>query len=232
METHSNALIDTLYYSPSASSPLPTIFKTDDFLLRRVHPNHISTDRLHALFHNVIDADEVFRYCSWSQHHAESDTQAYLENRIKDWATHDRFEYVIQHPETDEYMGTTYLSMTDTMQSGTFGLWLQKPYWGKGISGKRADVLLHAAFELLGVDYIDVGCLAPNKHSLKAIKKYVSRYNGAYYGSPPVPTTQYHHTEEETLPHHEFAITHEQYQSGDSGITCMVPGVQWDDIPL
>jgi RimJ/RimL family protein N-acetyltransferase len=117
-----------------------------------------------------------------------------------------------------------------------FALWLRKPHWGRGFSGEVTDALVHAAFECLDAPFVVAGCLTANDRSRRAIEAFVRRYAGAYFGSPPIVSSGAADSvsdaadgdENAVVPHHEWAITREQYDSGDIGLSTLVPGVAYD----
>ena len=128
-----------------------------------------------------------------------------------------------------ECIGTTCLEVSKDNGSGELGLWLRKPYWGRGFGGEQTDALVHAAFECLDAPYVVASCLPTNRRSRRAIEKFVRRYNGAYYGSPPrVPNRS--QDSEEVVPHHEWVIAHDQYASGRDGLSSSVPGVEYNEL--
>ena len=64
----------------------------------------------------------------------------------------------------------------------TMGMWLRKPFWGRGYSGERAAALLEVAFERLDLELVAVDHQAGNEKSERAIRKYVEAHGGQYDG--------------------------------------------------
>ena len=81
-----------------------------------------------------------------------------------------------------EFAGTTGLFVDWDSQVGVFGMWLHKPFWGRGYSGERADALLALAFDRLDLDLVRVSHLPGNENSERAITKYVGRHGGRRAG--------------------------------------------------
>lgn len=233
MELHPNAGIDTLDSAgiETGDSPVPPRMRTDR--LRFVRAEDTEFDRLHALFSDVADPEEVFELCGWDRHADEDDTRAYLDDRREGWASGERFEYVLA--DDGEFVGSACLDVRED-GSGEFGLWLRKPQWGRGFSAEATDALVHVAFRRLDAPFVAIGCLAANDRSRRAIESFARRYGGAYYGS--VPTVRegagtVRAGESGTDPlttHHEWVITRERFESGETGLSTLVPGVDYDDL--
>lgn len=225
MDLHPNAATDSLDVADVAAgdSSLPHRMTTDGLVLERVHPDEIAFDRFHALFGGVADADGVFELCGWDAHDDAAETREFLDDRGERWERGAYYEYVVA---TDgEYVGTTCLEVADD-GSGDFGLWLDRPHWGRGFAGEATDALVHAAFECLDAPYVVAGCLPANDRSRRAIEKFVRRYGGAYYGSPPtVPSSA-----DGVDRRHEWVLTREQYDAGEAGLSTLVPGVAYEDL--
>jgi RimJ/RimL family protein N-acetyltransferase len=231
MNLHPNATTDSLEVNgvEAGSTSAPHRMVTNRLVLHRADPADIEFDRLHTLFADVIDSEKVFELCGWNMHENEADTRAYLDRQAALWEQEEKYEYVLEAVANNEYIGTTCLEVSKDDGSGEFGLWLRKPYWGRGFGGEQTDALIYTAFECLDAPYIVAGCLPANNRSRRAIEKFVRRYNGAYYGSPPtVPNRS--QDPEEVVPHHEWVITHDQYASGRKGLSSFVPGVEYDEL--
>lgn len=251
---HENAVINRVsvdtQIDEDSNSLFPERIVSDNLVLERIDPSLVSIQKLHELF-STVDGESVFQYCRWNCHDTIHETIGYVDRCIEAWEECERFEYVISECGGDEYIGTTYIrvddssshsgvirppkhikteyiQLQDTLSSGTFGLWLDESVWGNRYGGERADIFMYIAFELFNMQFVDVGCVAGNDKSRRAIEKYISRYNGEYYGTRPVDGEYY--GLDGAIPHHEYTVTQEQYESGKSGIGCMVPSVKYDEI--
>ncbi|WP_321164384.1 GNAT family N-acetyltransferase [Halolamina sediminis] len=81
-----------------------------------------------------------------------------------------------------EFAGTAGLFADWDSRVGGLGMWLRKPFWGRGYSGERADALLRLAFDRLDLDLVRVSHLPENENSERAITKYVERHGGRRAG--------------------------------------------------
>jgi RimJ/RimL family protein N-acetyltransferase len=230
MDVHPNATIETLDAAGAAGgeTALPTRVRTDGLDLRRAHPDHVEFDRFHRLFADPTDAEEVFELCAWNRHADEAETRSYLDRQMDAWDRGGSHEYVME--ADGEYVGTAVIDRSADDGSIEYGFWLRKPYWGRGLCGEGVDALVHVSFEYLDAPYVVAGCLPPNGRSRAAIQKFVRRYGGAYFGSPPTVSTRDLDAEETVVAHHEWVITREQFDSGESDISSWVPGVEYDDV--
>jgi len=85
-------------------------------------------------------------------------------------------------PGAGEIAGTTGLFMDWDCRVGGLGVWIRKPFWGRGYSGERADAVLKLAFDRLDLELVRVSHLPENENSERAITKYVERHGGRRAG--------------------------------------------------
>lgn len=233
MELHPNAVTDSLAVAGVAAGAarIPRRITTGRLVLQRVHPDDVAAERLHALFATNDDPDDVFDLCGWDEHADVAETRAYLERMGTLWERGERYEYVLEANADGEYVGTTCLEVSPDDGACEFALWLRKPRWGRGFCAEGTDALVHVAFEHLEAPFAVAGCRPANGRSRRAIEKFVARYDGAYYGTPPVVSSGGPEGERErTVPHHEWTITRDQYASGERGLSCTVPGVAYEEL--
>ena len=67
-------------------------------------------------------------------------------------------------------------------RTAILGVWLRKPFWGRGYSGERAAALMEIAFERLHLELVAVTHDAGNEKSRRAIEQYVERFGGRHDG--------------------------------------------------
>lgn len=230
MNLHPNAAVDALESTggEAGDAPAPHRMRTDR--LRLYRPHAVQFDRLHALFSDLDDPEEVFDLCGWDRHDEEADTRAYREDRRESWDRGVRYEYVLA--AEDEFVGTACLDVRED-GSGEFGCWLRKPHWGRGFSAEATDALVHVAFRQLDAPFVAVGCLAENDRSRQAIESFARRYGGAYYGSVPTvrDADDAHARDPDSLTsHHEWVLTRGGFDAGESGLSTLVPGVGYEDL--
>ncbi|WP_330632242.1 GNAT family N-acetyltransferase [Halocatena halophila] len=163
-------------------------------------PETISTDRLSLeiltedhLFelyeHASIDADhieEITEYLNWSPHKTLNESREFIESACEERESGRGVTYVV-YPRADqanagEFGGLCGLTIDWRKRTGTLGIWLRKPLWGRGYSGERADALIAMAFDRLDLELVDVLHHVDNNASRSAIETYVERHGGRKEG--------------------------------------------------
>jgi ribosomal-protein-alanine N-acetyltransferase len=162
-------------------------------------PERIETERLafgpthQADVHRMYEVcgkddgiEAVTQYMPWDPHETPKETAEFLETQAEHWEEGDSAGYVLRPREGEdgagEIAGTTALHTDWDKQLGTIGLWLRKPFWGRGYSGERAARLLELAFDRLDLDLVTVSHDPENDPSRRAIEKYVERFGGRKVG--------------------------------------------------
>jgi ribosomal-protein-alanine N-acetyltransferase len=163
-------------------------------------PDEIETDRLRLerltiddLFdfyeYSKVDApdiDEITRHVTWSPHQSLNETREFIEIVEKNWDDRNEAAYVIrprdEEENADELGGVTGLDIDWDRRTGTLGLWLRKPLWGRGYSGERAAALMALAFERLDLDLVSVSHHPDNEQSERAVQKYIEAHGGRREG--------------------------------------------------
>jgi len=231
MELHQNSLIDRLEFDNEArpESPVPEKFETGRLELRKIDTDHVDLYTLHSLMHDLEDPEEVFHLCGWERSESLEDTIEFVSSREERWERENRFEYLVIEKESDEYIGTAYMNFSRDLTNCELGYWMRKPFWGNQYSSEFSDAFIHLAFKLIDANYVEVGCLAENEKSLKAMQKYLKRYRGTFTGTNIVDSKAYMETDERTLKHHEFAIRRKDFESGEKGLKTEIPGIKFEE---
>ncbi len=150
----------------------------------------LSEDHLFELYEHVaVDADhidEITEYLNWSPHRTLNDSREFIESTCDERESGRGVTYVVypcaDEPNAGEFGGLCGLSIEWEKRTGTLGLWLRKPLWGRGYSGERADALLTMAFDRLDLELVEVFHHVDNNASRSAIEKYVDRHGGRKEG--------------------------------------------------
>ncbi|MFB6155440.1 MAG: GNAT family N-acetyltransferase [Haloferacaceae archaeon] len=130
---------------------------------------------------------EVTAYLPWSPHETIKETRDFLERGREMWEEDgDKADYVIRPREGEdgagEIAGFGGLTIAWDRKSAELGIWLRKPFWGRGYSGERAIALSTLAFDRLGLEVVQVTVHRDNEKSRRAVEKYVARMGGRYDG--------------------------------------------------
>lgn len=220
---HENTIVSDISYSNE--TPMPHKISSNEISLKRI--TDIDELNIFELFNTA--RKDSFEMCSWTHMESLEDTREFLNERQEDWNNESKFSYGVFY--NGELVGVTYTKVDSKNEDKMiFGLWLHHNYWGEGISGHRADLLLHTVFKYYNINQIMVGCLEPNSQSRYAIEKYVKRYNGVFYGAPLVESSSYSEMERSLIPHYEYIITQEHFDSEQEGISTSLPNIQYEDI--
>jgi len=165
-------------------------------------PETVLTDRLRLARVDIDDADalnlyehwqtgapnveETTEYVSWEPYahpHGVAETAERATQRVEDG---EGAMYFLRPREGEkgagELAGNTGLFVDWDCQVAVLGIWLRKPFWGRGYSGERADAMLELAFDRLDLELVRVSHLPDNQNSERAITKYVERHGGRREG--------------------------------------------------
>ena len=163
-------------------------------------PERIETDRLRLDRHDAaVDALSMYdgagrsetiaeetAFLTWSPHDHPKESHDVTESFRESWAEREAATYAVFPRDGEdgagEYAGNTGLHVDWETRTGTLGVWLRKPFWGRGYSGERAAALATLAFDRLDLDLLSVGVMPDNERSVRAVEKYVDRFGGRREG--------------------------------------------------
>lgn len=163
----------------------PEIAETDRLRLERLTMEHLFEFYEHVSV-GVPGIDEITQYVTWSPHRSLKETRTFIEEHEKQWEAGESATYVVYPREGEdnagEFGGCTGLDIDWSRRTGTLGLWLRKPLWGRGYSGERAAQLMALAFERLDLDLVTVCHHPDNEQSEHAVRKYIEAHGGRREG--------------------------------------------------
>jgi RimJ/RimL family protein N-acetyltransferase len=167
---------------------------------------------------------EVSEYAMWDPHETPTETHDFLVDVERQWDDREQATYAIFARDDDaasgasdandedanaELVGTTNLDFDWERRSAELGIWLRKPFWGRGYSGERAAALLELAFDRLGLQLVGASHRTDNDRSRRAIEKYVGRFGGQHDGV----LRDFFPRDGEVGDLHRYTISREQYWS-------------------
>jgi RimJ/RimL family protein N-acetyltransferase len=151
--------------------------------LSLVRFGHDTVD-LHELY-RALSADEmerVSRFMPWEPHATIRETYEFVERAEERWEDHRRATYAIRpregEPDAGAYAGNATLAFDWRRRTAKPGIWLRKPFWGRGYSGERAAALLELAFDELDLELVAVTHNVANENARRSIERYVDRFGG------------------------------------------------------
>ncbi|WP_435154784.1 GNAT family N-acetyltransferase [Haladaptatus sp. DFWS20] len=189
------------------------------------HENVDVFDLYSHISHDAPNIDEITEHVTWDPHATPKETKDFIDTMEKNRAEGEGAEFVIRlkegeidvssesSTESDEIVGLTGLNMKWERRTGTLGMWLRKPFCGRGYSGERAAALMELAFETLDLELVAVDHCDGNEQSKRAIQKYIEAHDGQYDGL----LRNWHPDGDEVHDAHRYTVTREQWQESQDG---------------
>lgn len=191
----------------------PTEIETDRLLLERLCRENVPTTALYR--HMSDDAphiEEIAEYVQWDPHRSLEDTHDYLETVEDEWDDRTRATYAIYPDEPEdcagELAGVTNLHIGWERRAAELGIWLRKPFWGRGYAGERAAALYELAFDRLDLELVGASHQVGNERSKRAIRTYVDAHGGQHDGI----LRNWIPKGDEVRDVHRYTVTREQYR--------------------
>ncbi|MEZ3116973.1 GNAT family N-acetyltransferase [Halobaculum sp. MBLA0147] len=161
----------------------PELIETDRLRLER-HDRAVTPRQFYAAGgagQSETVAEET-EYVSWEPHPHPKESHDVREQFREQWEEREGLVYAVvpkaTEPGGERYAGSAGLGLDWDTQTATLGIWLRKPYWGRGYSGERAAALASLAFDRLDLELVATEVLPANEQSLRAVEKYVDRLGG------------------------------------------------------
>jgi RimJ/RimL family protein N-acetyltransferase len=173
---------------------------------------------------------EETRHLSWSPHDHPKATREFLAGAEEGWEDAEEAVYAVfvrdgggdgedgagaaTGPAEDPFAGTTGLHFEWEKRTANLGIWLRKPYWGRGYSGERARAAMALAFDVLDLDLVAACCFPENEQSRRAIAKYVDATGGRYEGR-----LRNHVVDDDGVAHdaHRYAVSAVEWREATGG---------------
>lgn len=211
-------------------------------------PDRILTDRLRLDRHDdAVDALTMYdhagerrsetiaeecEWLSWAPHDHPKETADVLDSFREGWKERTNAAYAVFPREGEdgagEFAGNAGMGVDWDLRTGTLGIWLRKPFWGRGYSGDRARALAALAFERLDLDVVAVAVVPDNGQSVRAIEKYVASMGGREEG---LLRNRVRDGDGEVHDVRRFSVSREEYAEavGEYGAVEFVDDVDFDD---
>lgn len=190
----------------------PDVIETERLRLQRFDRETIDTHELYEYASKTDTIEEETRYVSWDPHATPKETWDFQKRMEEEWENADGAAYSVfprgSEERAGEFAGNTGLNVDWEKRKATLGIWLRKPFWGRGYSGERAGALLQLAFDRLDLEIVDVGHVPDNARSKRAIEKYVDRYGGRYDGL----LRNWHLEGDEPVDLHHYSISRTEWR--------------------
>jgi RimJ/RimL family protein N-acetyltransferase len=163
----------------------PAAIETERLRLERFDHEHVDPFELYDVT-SAPEMAEVWEYTPFDRHETVQDAVAYVDDAVERWENAESADYAIRPREGEagagELAGTGFLNTEWDRRTGRLGIWLAKPFWGRGYSAERARALLALAFDRLDLQVVAVTHNVDNEKSRRAVEKYVDRFGGRREG--------------------------------------------------
>ncbi len=168
------------------SSIFPRRFETDRLCFEPLTTETIAPLELYEHTRPGSGFADRMAYLSVDAHDTPNDAREYLEESESAWNESTRANWAMfprpGEPRDGEFAGVASLIPLWDRRTARLGVWLLKPFWGRGYAGERAAALIEIAFDHLDFELVAAGHLDGNENSKRAIEKYVDRFDGSYDG--------------------------------------------------
>ena len=152
----------------------------------RLHPDDVDPYELYDHAKAGAPAiDEITRWVTWEPYGTPKEAADWIDRCGVAFDDGEDATYVLRPTEGDragEFAGLAGLHPDWDRRIATLGVWLRKPFWGRGYSGERAARMLELAFERLDLEVVTVSHDPENDNSRAAIQRYVDRFGGREEG--------------------------------------------------
>lgn len=190
----------------------PETLESDRLRFERLSRETVDVFELYDVLGRNPAADEIFEYLDTPPHRTVKETFEKAQTAETRFDEGESAKYVIRPKSTEAHAGavagTAGLYPKWERRFATFGIILDKRFWGNGYSGERAAVFLDLAFERLDLDLVAVSYIDGNERSKRAIEKYVDRFDGQYDGL----LRNWLAVEGEVYDCHRYSISRRQYE--------------------
>jgi ribosomal-protein-alanine N-acetyltransferase len=168
------------------SDLFPETIETERLRLEQFGPEAVDLQEYYAVCSSDPGIEDVTARMPWEPHEHPKESLGVLERQAEKFDDGETATYGIWPREGEDSAGTfagqTGLRVDWNRQVGTLGIWLRKPFWGRGYSGERAAALIALAFDRLDLETVSVSHEPDNDRSRRAIEKYVERFGGRREG--------------------------------------------------
>lgn len=197
----------------------PERIETDRLLLERLCSENVDVfAHYERCSRHEANIEEVTRYLPWKPHETVEETRDFVASCEAEWEEGTRAEYVIRPRAGEEgasdVAGACSLRVDWETSTGTPGIWLRAPFWGRGYAGERARALAALAFDRLDLQLVSVPVQDGNRKSRRAVEAYVEELGGQYDGIVRNSTRR---PDGSIVDRHRYTITRQQYREATIG---------------
>lgn len=122
---------------------------------------------------------EVTRFFSWGPYGGVEDAAAFIASLPHRRARGEALELLVTDADSGRVLGLTGLSeLSPRDRRCTVGTWLGREWWGTGVNRASKALVLHLAFELLGMERVTAWANTSNGRSRAALTRLGFAHEG------------------------------------------------------
>jgi len=120
---------------------------------------------------------EVTRWLSWGPYESEDEPLRWIERAAAHREAGERLELIVHHGE--RVLGMTGLmEISPRDRRAMVGTWLGREHWGTGVNAESKALILHLAFETLGLHRVGAYSNVSHARSQRALERLGFRREG------------------------------------------------------
>lgn len=200
----------------------PRTFETERLRFERLHPETLDALELYPFAAVEDGIEDATQYMTWDPHAHPKETIEFVRSVGDANDANDGGTYALYPKDGErgagEFAGNAGMHPDWDARTVTLGIWLRKPFWGRGYSGERADAFVELAFDRLDAELVAVVAAHGNDRSRRAIGKYVDRWGGSHEGR----FRHLHAQGDGPRDSHRYAITRADYETADVDVDLAV----------
>ncbi|MFB6104853.1 MAG: GNAT family N-acetyltransferase [Halobacteriaceae archaeon] len=164
----------------------PVEMESDRLRYERIHPEDFDPWELYEYVNeDAPNIEEITRWMTWDPYETPKEALDWVSHCGEEFDAGEGAVYAIRptHGErAGAFAGVTSLHPDWELRRAELGIWLRKPFWGRGYSGERAQRLFELAFERLDLEVVGVTHDPENEQSASAIETYIEAAGGRCEG--------------------------------------------------
>lgn len=189
----------------------PETTETSRLTLTQFCQSNVDVFALYDLFkEGGASAAGVFEYVPQEPYESVKDAHDHLTEAETEWNDQQVAQYAV-YTASDDLAGSAVLSLDWDRRTGTLGVILARPFWGRDYARECAMGLTEIAFNRLDLEVVAIGYEDGNHQSKQAVEKYIDAVGGQYDGVlrnwTPIGGN--------VADHHRYTVTQEEYQQRD-----------------
>ena len=165
----------------------PRWTETERLILKPLIRENVDIDAFYTRF--SVDAphmEDIFNQIPDDPFRTEKNVAEFLDKAEDDWDADETATYAVvpqlSEDGSGELAGYAHLWMKWDRKKAELGLLLDKPFWGREYAREVYLTLSEIAFDLHGIDVIEIGHPMPNTNSQRSIEKFIEAAGGQFDG--------------------------------------------------